>query len=284
MTLVRKTYGKGRVRVLRVQRQVPGRPEGWHEVRETSVQAMVTGDFAETFTRADNSRSICTDTVKNIVNVVAREKVGFCNEAFCAAIARRLLDQYEMLDGAVVTGHETVWRRIVSKGQPQPHGFVLDGNGTPFAKVTMTHSNTTTESGIEGFTFLKSTGSGWAGYVKEPFTTLKETDDRIAATAMNASWHWHSVPHDHEEARHKILDAMLEVFAGTYSRSIQDSMFRMGKAALAAVREIEEISLACPSKHYLPVDLAPFGLDNANQVFTATDEPHGQIECTVGRN
>jgi len=148
----------------------------------------------------------------------------------------------------------------------------------------MTRGSTTTESGIDGFTFLKSTGSGWAGYVKEKFTTLKETDDRIAATAMDASWRWHSVPHDYEEARRTILDTMLKAFAATYSRSIQDSMYRMGKAALDAVPEVAEISMACPNKHYLPINLEPFGLDNPNLVFTATDEPHGQIECTVGRS
>lgn len=284
MTLVHTTYGKGRVRVLRVQRQVPGRPEGWHVVRESSVQAMVTGDFADTFTHADNSKSICTDTIKNIVNIVAAENVAFGNEAFCAAIARRLLDEYAMLDTATVTSHETVWRRIETKGAPQPHGFVLDGNGKPFAKVAMTRSSMTTDSGVSGFTFLKSTQSGWAGYVKEPFTTLQETHDRIAATAMDASWRWHSVPHDYDETRQVILDAMLKVFAGTYSQSIQDSLYRMGMVALAAVPEIEQISLACPNKHYIPVNFTPFGIENRNEVFTATDEPHGQIECTVGRN
>lgn len=283
MTLVRKTYGKARVRVLRVLREVPSQPAGWQEVRETSVQAMVTGDFAQTFTHADNARSICTDTIKNIVNVVAAENVAFGNEAFCAAIARRLLDEYAMLDGATVVGHETVWRRIVTDGQPQPHGFVLDGNGKPFAKVIMTRSSTIAASGIEGFTFLKSTGSGWAGYVKERFTTLAETDDRIASTAMDASWRWRSVPADYELSRQLILDQMLAVFAGTYSHSIQDSLYRMGSAALAAAPEIEEISLACPNKHYIPVNLQPFGLDNRNEVFVATEEPHGQIECTVGR-
>ncbi|WP_191059958.1 factor-independent urate hydroxylase [Geminicoccus harenae] len=284
MTLVRKTYGKGRVRVLRVQRQVPGRPDGWHEVREATVKAMVTGDFADTFTHADNTKSICTDTIKNIVNVVAREHLDWSNEAFCTAIARRLLHQYPMLDGANITSQETVWRRIVTAGQPQPHAFTLDGNGTPFARATMTRSSLLTESGITGFTFMKSTGSGWADFVKEPFTTLKETDDRIAATAMDASWRWHSVPPDYEAARARILDTMLDVFGSTYSKSIQDSLYRMGKAALKAVPEIEEITLACPNKHYLLVNLEPFGLDNGNQVFTATDEPHGQIECTIGRN
>ena len=284
MTLVRKTYGKDRVRVLRVQRHVPGRPEGWHEVRETSIKAMVTGEIAQTFTHADNSGSICTDTIKNLVQVVAKENVAFGNEAFCAAIARRLLDEYASLDSAVVTGQETVWRRIEGEAGPQPHGFTLDGNGKPFAKVTMTRTDMTTESGITGFTFLKSTGSGWSGYVEDRLTTLKQTDDRIAATAMDATWRWHSVPHDYREAREKLLAVMLAVFAGTYSHSIQDSLYRMGKAALEAVPEIEEIGLACPNKHYILANLQPFGLDNPNEVFVATDEPHGQIECTVGRS
>jgi urate oxidase len=41
--------------------------------------------------------------------------------------------------------------------------------------------------------------------------------------------------------------------------------------------------LACPNKHYLPIDLSRFGSTNENQVFLPTDEPHGQIECTVAR-
>ena len=76
---------------------------------------------------------------------------------------------------------------------------------------------------------------------------------------------------------------MLEVFAGTYSHSVQDSLYRMATAALEAVPEIDEVSLACPNKHYLPIDLSRFGLDNENQVFLPTDEPHGQIECVVAR-
>jgi urate oxidase len=77
---------------------------------------------------------------------------------------------------------------------------------------------------------------------------------------------------------------MLNEFATTYSHSIQDSLYRMGMAGLAAAPEIAQVTLACPNKHYLLANLAPFGLDNPNNVFIATDEPHGQIECTVGRD
>jgi urate oxidase len=39
-----------------------------------------------------------------------------------------------------------------------------------------------------------------------------------------------------------------------------------------------------PNKHHLLVDLAPFGLTNENEVFVATEEPHGLIEATVIRD
>jgi urate oxidase len=41
--------------------------------------------------------------------------------------------------------------------------------------------------------------------------------------------------------------------------------------------------MACPNMHFIPMNLSAFGLDNSNDVFLPTDEPHGQIECTVGR-
>jgi urate oxidase len=100
---------------------------------------------------------------------------------------------------------------------------------------------------------------------------------------MEASWRWKSAPDNYATANATILHELLKVFATTYSSSVQDSLYRMGTAALAAVPEISDISMACPNKHYLLINLSPFGLENNNQVFTATDDPHGQIECTVGR-
>jgi urate oxidase len=38
-----------------------------------------------------------------------------------------------------------------------------------------------------------------------------------------------------------------------------------------------------PNKHCLLINLTPFGLENKNELFVPTDEPHGQIEGTVSR-
>jgi len=278
MPLKAKTYGKARVRVMRVERGGER-----HEVRELTVKAMLQGDIGATFTAKDNSRTVSTDTIKNVINVVAGENIALPTEPFCQAVAKKLLDNYPQMDGAIISAHETKWARLSFNGTPHPHSFVLDNNGRPFAEVTATRKDSTVVSGIDGITFMKTTESGWAGYMKDAYTTLPETRDRIAATSMVSSWLWAKAPADYPAANRAIIDTMIEVFATTYSDSIQDSLYRMGEAALAAMPEIKEIRLACPNKHYIPIDLARFKLDTNNQVFLPTDEPHGQIECVVAR-
>lgn len=278
MALIHNTYGKGRVRVMRVHKDGDRQ-----EVRELNVQAMLTGDFGRAFTDHDNAQVVSTDTVKNVVNIVAREALNLDKEAFAQAVTQRFLEKYPQVESATVTALETKWSRIEIGGQPHVHSFTLDGNGKPFVEFSATRERSSLISGVSDFSFLKSTESGWANYTKDPYTTIKETDDRICATAMEARWTWNAAPADFEAANARILQTMLEVFATTYSHSVQDSLYRMGEAALAAVPEVDQISLACPNKHYLLVNLAPFGLDNPNAVFTCTDEPHGQIECVIGR-
>jgi len=276
--LINNRYGKGRVRVMRVHRDGER-----NEVSQLSVKAMLEGDFARTYTHADNTRTVSTDTIKNVVNIVARENTGLCTEDFCQVLAKKYFDLYPQVASVTLTAHETKWSRLSFAGKPHPHSFVLDGNGKPTVEVNATRDGSTLTSGIDGFTFMKSTQSGWEDYVKDPYTTLKETNDRICATSMVASWKWSARPQNYPLTNAKILATLLEVFSTTYSASVQDSLYRMGETALAAVPEVSRIHLACPNKHYLLINLSPFNLDNANQVFLPTDEPHGQIECTIGR-
>jgi urate oxidase len=278
MALVSNSYGKGRVRVLRLHKD-----GAHHAVRELNVEALMTGDFGALFTHGDNAKAISTDTVKNLINIVARENLDLGTEAFCAAVCQRFLDRYPQVVSVDVTAHETKWVRY-GGDNPHPHAFTLDSNGRPFVKLTGSRTGMTTTSGIAGFTFMKTTQSGWDKYEKDSYTTIRETRDRICATSMEASWVWASAPADYAKANALILDTMIDVFVSTYSESVQDSMYRMAMAALAAVPQIVTISMACPNKHYIPINLAAFDLTNDNMIFLPTDEPHGQIECTVGRD
>ena len=278
MPLIKNKYGKGRVRVMRVHRDGDR-----HEVSQLSIKAMIEGDFGRAFTDADNSTSTSTDTIKNIVNVTARENLGLGTEEFCLVLAQRYLDLYPQVTDVSVTAHETKWSRLLIDGTPHPHSFVLDSNGKPTVEVTGNCDGLAISSGLDGFTFMKSTQSGWENYHTDKYSTIQPTDDRICATSMVASWKWSGTPASYKAANALILETLLKVFSTTYSPSVQNSLYHMGEAALAAVPEISEISMSCPNIHYLLMNLQPFGLDNNNDVFLPTDEPHGQIECTVGR-
>jgi urate oxidase len=278
MPLISHTYGKGRIRVMRVHREGE-----YNEVRDLGITTMLEGTFAKSWTEGDNRSIVATDTIKNIAYIVAREHMQACPELFGEALATRFLERYPQVATVRVKMLETAWTRAAFGGTPHPHAFTLDGNGKPMSEVVATREGAAITSGIAGYTFMKSTCSGWEDYVFDDYTTLPPTADRIAATAMDASWTWRAVPASYPAANALVLATMLEEFATTYSKGVQDSLYRMGEKALAAVPELATISMSCPNKHYIPMKLDAFGMSADNLIFIATDEPHGQIECTVGR-
>jgi urate oxidase len=77
---------------------------------------------------------------------------------------------------------------------------------------------------------------------------------------------------------------MLAAFADTYSSSLQQTLFAMGQRVLDGRPEIAEIRLSLPNKHHFEVDMSPFGLVNAGEVFYVSDRPYGLIEGTVVRD
>jgi len=278
MHLTNFTYGKGLVRLMRVKRDT-----AIHEVRELTLKVMLQGDFADSFLSSDNTKVIATDSIKNIVNVTGRDHPDADTEPFVQAVAQYFFEHYEHVSDVSITALETKWNRLSINGTPHEHAFVKDSNGQNLVELAASRAGRTLKSGVKNFTYLKSTGSGWVNYVMDEVTTLPETTDRIFSTAMDARWSWAVTPANYPAANAKIIAAMMEGFATTYSPSVQNSLYLMGSAALEAVPEISDISVACPNKHYLPINMKPFGRDNPNVVFTPTNEPHGQIECTVKR-
>lgn len=278
MALTSGSYGKGRVRVLRLARD-----GDHHTVRELTVMVMLTGDFSAAWTRGDNRRVIATDSIKNIVNITAAKHLEADNEAFAGHVAALFLETYAQVTAVTVEALETRWLRRSIGGAPHGHTFTLDGNGNPFVRLAADRGGSVLQSGLRGYTLMKTTGSGWVDFVDDQYRTLPDTSDRICATSMDATWTWSGAPADYGAANDRVLDTLITVFGTTYSAGVQDSMYRMGDSVLAALPEIAEIAFAMPNKHYIPMNLTPFGLANDGAVFLPTDEPHGQIEATIGR-
>jgi len=52
---------------------------------------------------------------------------------------------------------------------------------------------------------------------------------------------------------------------------------------LSACGDVTSITLSLPNRHHVLADLTPFGLDNPNEIFVATEQPFGLIEATMTR-
>lgn len=276
--LVSQGYGKRRVRLLKVLRN-----EGRHDVKELEVGVRLEGDFASSYTDADNSKVVPTDTMKNVVQVLAHRHLGLETEPFLLLLAAHFLARYEVIGRVAVEARERRWGRLAVDGAPHGHAFVGEA-GRPVARVTAARGgDPEIESGIEDLAVMKTTGSGFAGFPRCEHTTLPETADRILATRVQGRWRWAEAPADWNAANAALLAALLRAFAAGYSPSVQATLYEMAGAALAACPEVSAITLTLPNQHYLPAHLQPFGLDAAGVSFVPTDEPHGQIEATVAR-
>jgi len=276
--LIHQHYGKARVRLLKVFRETER-----HDVKDVEMSIHLEGNFAAAYTDGDNRLVIPTDTMKNTVQVLAHEHLGAQIECFALVVAQNFLTKYPQISRAHVTVTEIPWRRLQLEGRAHEHSFLKADSGKRFTRVLGSRDSSVVESGIENLAIMKSAGSGFANFPRDEFTTLTETHDRILATRLTASWIFGSLPADCGRANDSIVAAMLKVFATKYSPSVQATLHQMAEAALEAVPEISQVTLAMPNLHCLLVNLEPFGKENKNELFVPTDEPHGVIEATVAR-
>jgi urate oxidase len=275
--LVANRYGKGRVRVLKVLRD-----GATHRIKDLNISVILEGDLESSYTAGDNSNVVPTDTIKNTINALSQQHLGDQIERFGLSLGAHFL-AFPQIRQATVEILEHEWHRLEINGKPHPHSFKSGGDARPFARIISNRETQLVQSGIRDLIILKTTGSAFAGYPRDKFTTLKETSDRILGTSFSATWSFADDPGDYRVANSAITTAMLEVFAENFSPSAQTTLYRMGEAALVACADISLIDLAMPNKHCVLIDLSPFGLENRNEIFLPIDEPHGQIEATVSR-
>jgi urate oxidase len=269
-------YGKAEVRLVAVDRSAPR-----HTVKDLSVSTALVGDFAAAHLDGDNAHVLATDTQKNTVFAFARDGVGEI-EDFALRLARHLAGAYPWIGGARVAVEEYGWDRIAVDGRPHEHAFARSGAETRTAVVTVDGGAEHVLSGLTGLVVLKTTGSAFAGFPRDHYTTLAETDDRILATAVTARWR-HAGPH-HRSPYGAVRAALVETFAGHDSKALQQTLYAMGAAVLDRHPGLAEIRLSLPNRHHFLQDLTPFGLDNPKVVYHADDRPYGLIEGTVRRD
>ncbi|MEV6633330.1 factor-independent urate hydroxylase [Actinoplanes sp. NPDC051470] len=271
ITLGPNRYGKAEVRLVHV-----GRDSATHVLTDLNVSVALSGDLAATHETGDNRGVLPTDTMKNTVYAFARSHRDELAqpEEFGLRLARYFIATQPQIKGATITIRGYGWERL------GPHSFRRRGDHIELTMVTVVGDQEQVVGGIEGLVLMNTTDSEFHSFPRDRYTTLPETTDRILATEVNARWRLA----ERKNVRSLIERALTDAFVNTYSYSLQQTLYAMGKAVLEQCPEVAEIRLALPNKHHYLVDLSPFGLDNPGEVFQAGDRPYGLIEGTVTRD
>jgi urate oxidase len=277
--LIHNNYGKSRVRLMKVARR-----GDFHELQNLTVKIAFEGDFADVHTVGDNSRVLPTDTMKNTVYTLARQSEEIEEiETFARRLADYFLTHNPQVTRVVIEIAEHGWTRINVGGEPHQHSFTKDGDEKRTTRVNATRGGAKIESGVEDLIVLKTTKSGFVGFIKDCYTTLPEATDRIFCTSVKADWLYANSEAATGDAWREVRQTILATFAGHDSLSVQHTLYAMGEAVLEKFADVAEISFSLPNIHCLPVDFTRFGEENDNRIFVPTDEPHGLIEARLSR-
>jgi urate oxidase len=277
--LAENRYGKSRVRLMKVTRS----PES-NEMLEWTVQVLLAGDFDSAHYDGDNSKILPTDTMKNTVYSMARRSSSSSMEDFAKELVEFLLERNSQVSSVSVKIESTMWKRLTIDGKPHPTSFMRGSGELQTTTVSRGRSDGfTIHSGFDNLVIMKTADSGFEGYIKDELTTLKEAKDRLFCTAVTADWRYTISTLAFDAMRTALREAMLKTFADHKSKSVQETLYAMGRSALELAAEVDQIDLTMPNKHCLLVDLARFGQDNPNEIFVPTDEPAGHIQARVRR-
>ena len=268
-------YGKSAIRLVKVDRAANP-----HRLHDLTVAIALRGDFASSYSEGDNRAVIATDTMKNTVYALAGEHLTDSIESFARTLGRHFLDTGAEVASATVSIRQAGWRPIGAA----PDAFTRDGSEIRTCVVDSRRDGERIEAGIADLVVMKTTRSAFAGFPRDRYTTLAETDDRILATKLTASWTYAArAAVADSSAFEAIRSTLLGAFADHDSLSVQHTIWVVGAAVLHAHPEVAEIAMSLPNLHHWTVDLSPFGLANDREVYVATTEPHGLIEATIRR-
>ncbi len=277
-------YGKAENRIVRIVRDTPR-----HEIIDLNVTSQLRGaKLLDSYLTGDNALVVATDTQKNTAFSFAKEFGVPSPEEYLLALGEHFVSSFDWIEGGLWQAEQYEWERILVGGQPHDHSFVRKGQGTRLATVAKEDGQTYVTGGVKDLVVLKSTGSEFAGFPRDKYTTLVETNDRIMATSVTGRWRF--LPDaveagiDYNGLYAEVTEVILAAFATVHSLALQQTLWEMGKAAIEARPEIAEVRFQMPNKHHFLYDLSPFGVDNPGEVFYAADRPYGLIEGTIIRD
>jgi urate oxidase len=276
--LSKTSYGKSRIRLVQVSRRGDR-----HELRDLTVAVAFEGDYDTSYTDGDNRDVLPTDTMKNTVYALAARDGAGEPESFGILLGRHFIGRNPKLNSVTIDLVDHGWSHLADGPREHGQAFVRRGPDARTARVVTDRKGAAVTAGIADLVIMKTSRSAFAGYPKDEFTTLPETHDRLFATALTTSWTYRDTDIEYGAVFRAVRSALLDAFARHDSLSVQHTLYAMGQVVLDTIDTVDTITLEMPNRHHLPIDLTRFGMENRNEIFVATEEPHGLIRATLSR-
>lgn len=275
------SYGKQSVPVFKIRKQGPR-----HEVIDLLVQIMLEGDVQASWLTGENHQILPTETQKNTCYVNALNAEYDAAETYGLALARDILRRHAHIQRVVLDIEERPWERVTTSHGPHNHVFMKPKDPwkrTAHVEVPRIGPPHVT-SGVRDLCLMKTTQSGFAGFIVDEYTNLQPVGpasanpDRIMCTELEAKWTYGgSTPREGFQASNaRVMQTFLDVWSGPpdtgiFSASVQQTAYRIATTLLDRFRDLDEVEITTPNIHHYRSDLEQFGLSNPNVVFQSTD-------------
>ncbi len=254
--------------------------------------------FLAAYTEGDNRQVVATDTMKNFIHRESLDYDGPTLEGWLFFIGRRFLETYPQMERLIMSGRESVFRPAL----------VPDGRGGWTESSLLFHrghaDHATASLGIDRATdgsivpselrtrraalqLVKVSGSSFASFARDQYTTLPERPDRPLYIHCDIGWRyddpWIALAPRIERyvAPEQVADLAATVFHEFVSLSIQHLVHEIGQRMLARWPQLREISFEAQNRLW---DLAQTaGRDERVKVYTDPRPPYGRIGLVLRR-
>jgi urate oxidase len=239
-----------------------------------------------TFYNGDNRDVVPTDTMKNVVFVLASQHDLLAIESFASFVAAHFLGNYAQVDSVFVKILDHAWARLESAGGAA-HAFthVRGGPETRFVELKQTRGKPADiVAGFTGLALLKTCGSAFKNFNRCKHTTLPDADDRLLSTSVNCRYKFlgGAAPADFNAVYALVKQILIEHFADFVSLSVQQLMYKVAVVALQRIPALADVWLQMPNIHFYDFKLPELGYPVNNTMIVFTD-PNGLIEGRVTR-
>ena len=214
--------------------------------------------FISAYTKGDNREVVATDTMKNFVYAMAAEYTGRTLLGLCAFFGRKLLATYPVMEALQVSAREVPLDAASGERGPSDVLFRLTRGDVAVAEVSLQAGSsgpeiTRARSGWEGMVLLKTTGSSFASFARDDYTTLPDLVDRPLTIRLDAHWRYGDLRDGVAEGPgllgpRALKEEIERIFHDFNSRSIQHLVHEIGTRLLAAHHQLAEIEFAAENR------------------------------------